>query len=105
MSTQLREILYTESQDMLILSSTVASRYYKCCIEGSTSPGNYRSPSYVYFPNIPATEDNLYFFILFCLFTTCFGPYGPSSGETQQHLYIYENYHTTAYPLFLQLFT
>jgi hypothetical protein len=60
---------------------------------------------YVYFPNIPAiATDNLYFFILFCLFTTCFGPYGPSSGETH-HLYIYENYHTTAYPLFLQLFT
>jgi hypothetical protein len=34
------------------------------------------------------------------------GPYGPSSIETQQHhLYVYENYHTTAYPLFLQLFT
>jgi hypothetical protein len=41
------------------------------------------------FPNIPAiATDNLYFFILFCLFTTCFGPYGPSSGETQQH-YLY----------------
>jgi hypothetical protein len=23
----------------------------------------------------------------------------------QRHLYIYENYHTTAYPLFFQLFT
>jgi hypothetical protein len=62
---------------------------------------------YVYFPNIPAiATDNPYFFILFCLFTTCFCPYGPSSGEIQHHhLYIYENYHTTAYPLFLQLFT
>jgi hypothetical protein len=30
---------------------------------------------YVYFPNIPAiVTDNLYFFILFCLFTTCFRP-------------------------------
>jgi hypothetical protein len=38
--------------------------------------------------------------LLFCLFTTCFGPYGPSSGETQHHpFYIYEN-HTTAHPLF-----
>jgi hypothetical protein len=37
----------------------------------------------------PIATDNLYFFILFCLFTTCFGPYGPSSGETQHHLYIY----------------
>jgi hypothetical protein len=26
---------------MLVLSSTVASRYYNCCTDGSTSPGNY----------------------------------------------------------------
>jgi hypothetical protein len=58
---------------------------------------------YVYFQNIPTiATDSLDFFIVFCLFTTCFGPYGPSSGETQHHLYIYESYHTTAYPL--QLF-
>jgi hypothetical protein len=38
--------------------------------------------------------------LLFCLFTTCFGPYGPSSGVPQHHLYIYENHHTTAHPLF-----
>jgi hypothetical protein len=31
MSTQLSEILYTDFQDMLILLSTVALRYYKCC--------------------------------------------------------------------------
>jgi hypothetical protein len=36
----------------------------------------------LYFPNIPAvTTDNLYFFYFFCLFTACFDPYGPSSGE------------------------
>jgi hypothetical protein len=40
-STQLREILYTDSQDMLVLSSTVVSRYYNCCADGSISPGNY----------------------------------------------------------------
>jgi hypothetical protein len=34
-------------------------------------------------------RSQLIIFILFCLFTTCFGPYGPSSGETQHHLYIY----------------
>jgi hypothetical protein len=45
MSTQLREILYTDSQDMLVLSSAVVSRYNKCCTDGSTSPGNYRYPS------------------------------------------------------------
>jgi hypothetical protein len=39
--TQLRDILYTDSQDMLVLSSAVASRYYNCCTDGSTSPGNY----------------------------------------------------------------
>jgi hypothetical protein len=38
----------------------------------------------VCYPNILAiATDNLYFFILFCLFTTCFGSYGPSSGESQ----------------------
>jgi hypothetical protein len=60
---------------------------------------------YVYFPNIPAiATDNLYFFILFCLLTTYFGPYGLSSGETQQHYsYIYENHRTTAYVIFYNL--
>jgi hypothetical protein len=43
-STQLRKILYTDSKDMLILSSTVASRYYNCCTDGSFSPGNYGYP-------------------------------------------------------------
>jgi hypothetical protein len=41
MSTQLCEILYTDSQDMLVLSSTVASRYFNCYTDGSTHPGNY----------------------------------------------------------------
>jgi hypothetical protein len=40
-STELREILYTDFQDMLVLSSIVALRYYKCCTDGSTSAGNY----------------------------------------------------------------
>jgi hypothetical protein len=43
-STHLRDILYTDSQDMPVLSSTVASRYYNCCTGGSTSTGNYRYP-------------------------------------------------------------
>jgi hypothetical protein len=29
---------------MLVLSSTVASLYYNCCTDGSTSPGNYGYP-------------------------------------------------------------
>jgi hypothetical protein len=40
-STQLREILYTDSQDMLAVSSTVASGYYNCCTDEGISPGNY----------------------------------------------------------------
>jgi hypothetical protein len=44
MFTQLREILYTDSQDVLVLSSTIAQRYYNCCIDGSTNPGNYAYP-------------------------------------------------------------
>jgi hypothetical protein len=40
-STQLRENLYIDSQDMLVLSSTVASRYYNCCTTSRTSPGSY----------------------------------------------------------------
>jgi hypothetical protein len=46
MSTQLREILYTNSQDMLVLSCTVASRYYNYCTDGGTSPGKLWIPSY-----------------------------------------------------------
>jgi hypothetical protein len=45
-STQLREILNTGSQDMLVLSSTVASCYYNCVTYGSTRPGNYGCPLY-----------------------------------------------------------
>jgi hypothetical protein len=40
-STHLREILYIDSKDMLVLASTVASSYYNCCTDGNTSPGNY----------------------------------------------------------------
>jgi hypothetical protein len=43
-STQLREILYTVSEDMLLVSSTVASRYYNCYTDGSTCPRNYGCP-------------------------------------------------------------
>jgi hypothetical protein len=39
-TTSERKMLYTDSQDIL-LSSTVASLYYICCKNGSTSPGNY----------------------------------------------------------------
>jgi hypothetical protein len=38
------EILYTDSQDTLVLSSTVASRYYSCCTDGNHNPGNYGLP-------------------------------------------------------------
>jgi hypothetical protein len=41
MSTQLREILYTDSENMLVLSYTVALSYYDCGTYGITSPGNY----------------------------------------------------------------
>jgi hypothetical protein len=39
-------ILYTCSQDMLVLSSTVASRYYNCRTDGSTS--TFQAPSAKY---------------------------------------------------------
>jgi hypothetical protein len=42
-STKLNENLYTDSQDKLVLSSTVAS-CYNCCTDGSTGPGNYQYP-------------------------------------------------------------
>jgi hypothetical protein len=41
MSTQLHKILYTDFQDMLVISSIVSLCYYNCCTDGSTSPGNY----------------------------------------------------------------
>jgi hypothetical protein len=41
---------------------------------------------YLYFSNIPAiATENLLALLLFSLFTTCFGPYGPSSGEIPLH--------------------
>jgi hypothetical protein len=40
-STQLHQTLYADSQDVLVLLFTVALRYYSCCTDGSTSPGNY----------------------------------------------------------------
>jgi hypothetical protein len=62
-STYLHEILCTDSQDMLVLSSTVASRYYNCCTDGSTSPGNYGYPLVV---GNDSAADSL---IFTCLFT------------------------------------
>jgi hypothetical protein len=47
MSTQQCEILYADSQDMLILSFTVASCYYNCCTGGSRSPRKYGSVVYL----------------------------------------------------------
>jgi hypothetical protein len=42
--TQLREIVYTDSQDMLVLSYSVASHYYNCCTDGNTNPVSYGYP-------------------------------------------------------------
>jgi hypothetical protein len=36
-------------QCTVLLSSTVLSRYYNCCTDDSTSPGNYGYPSYINF--------------------------------------------------------
>jgi hypothetical protein len=35
---------YTLTQDLLVLSSIIASHYYNCCTDGSTSSGNYGLP-------------------------------------------------------------
>jgi hypothetical protein len=37
----MREMLYTDSQDILVLQSTVKSRHYNCFTDGNTSRGNY----------------------------------------------------------------
>jgi hypothetical protein len=37
-STQLRATWHNDSLDMVVLPSTGASRYHKCCIDGGTSP-------------------------------------------------------------------
>jgi hypothetical protein len=37
-STQLRATFHTDSLDMVVVPSTVASPYHNCCIEGGTSP-------------------------------------------------------------------
>jgi hypothetical protein len=52
-----------------------------------TSGNNMQTQIYdVYLSNIPAiATENLLVLLLFFLFTTCFGPYGPSSGEIQLH--------------------
>jgi hypothetical protein len=44
---ELREILSTDSRDMPVLSSAVASHCYNCCTDGSTSPGNHVSECYI----------------------------------------------------------
>jgi hypothetical protein len=53
-----------------------------CCKNLPTKcPGEY-----VYLSNIPAIATaNLLLLLLSSLFTACFGPYGPSSGEIQLH--------------------
>jgi hypothetical protein len=38
--THSREVLCAYSQDMRVPSSTFASRYYSCCTDGITNPGN-----------------------------------------------------------------
>jgi hypothetical protein len=43
-SIQHRNFKNIDSQDMLVLSITVASHYYNCCRDGSTNPGNYEYP-------------------------------------------------------------
>jgi hypothetical protein len=43
MSIQLRDISYTDSQDILVLSCAAASRY-SCSTDGSTNSGNYKHP-------------------------------------------------------------
>jgi hypothetical protein len=40
-STQPRDILNTDSQDMLVVSCTVACHVYNCCTDSSTCPANY----------------------------------------------------------------
>jgi hypothetical protein len=39
-STELSDILHTDSENLLVLSPTVASHYYNCRTDGSISPGN-----------------------------------------------------------------
>jgi hypothetical protein len=56
---------------------------------------------YVYLSNIPAiATENLLVLHLFSLFTTCFGPYGPSSGEIQLHHIFWKAIDTITDPLF-----
>jgi hypothetical protein len=57
---------------------------------------------YVYLSNIPAiATENLLVLLLFSLFATCFGLYGPSSGDTTTSLtYFEKTIDTTTDPLF-----
>jgi hypothetical protein len=48
-STQKHEILYTDSQDMIVLSSVLVSRCYNCCTDDSTGTANYGHSSYTNF--------------------------------------------------------
>jgi hypothetical protein len=57
----MHEILYTSFQATLLLPSAVSSRYYNCCRDGSTSPGNYGYDVEV--------ESEVVIYILFCLVT------------------------------------
>jgi hypothetical protein len=55
----------------------------------------------LYISNIPAIATDK-FVVIFILPTTCFGPYGPSSGQIQQqqHLYFESAIDTITDPLF-----
>jgi hypothetical protein len=44
LSVRCRDATASASQDMLVLSSTAASRFCNCCTDGRTSPGNYEYP-------------------------------------------------------------
>jgi hypothetical protein len=49
---------------------------------------------------MPAIATEMFYILLQSFTTTCFGPYGPSSGGTQHQLSLYGAINATANPLF-----
>jgi hypothetical protein len=65
-STQLRATWHTDSLDMVVLPSTDASYYHKCCIDGGTSPEYF---GYTLIKQRDSAHSNLKILVLFsCYF-------------------------------------
>jgi hypothetical protein len=79
------EALQVRNRELFVSNSnrdTNSPDMFSCGGRGGSNHSLHKTAELVYLSNIPAiATENLLVLLLFSLFTTCFGPYGPSSGE------------------------